>query len=189
MTVPIDALYAHTLANREETEWEPLNVHLQSVAEMTEHYTSAFRAAGWGRVLGQCHDLGKASAEFQAKLHAANTREASDAGVETSSPVHRVDHSTFGARYAKEHAAPIVGELLAYCIAGHHAGLPDGKATDDAASKSTLEARLDANCIALHHVPDPGLVLPTLPMHIRPSGTDMAFFAGVLYTHAFLMSD
>lgn len=66
MSIPIDALYAHTLADCDETEWELLNVHLAAVAEMAERYTSVFATNGWRSVLGQCHDLGKASAEFQA---------------------------------------------------------------------------------------------------------------------------
>jgi CRISPR-associated endonuclease/helicase Cas3 len=186
MSIPVDAIYAHTLANRDETEWEPLDVHLTSVAEMAERYTSAFTAVGWGRVLGECHDLGKASAEFQAKLHAANLREAQDAGVEDSSAPHRVDHSTFGARYVKEYFGPVTGELLAYCIAGHHAGLPNGRVTEDASSRSTLELRLDSARIALPHVADPGLALPTLKMHFRPSDADMpfalAFFTRMLFS-------
>jgi CRISPR-associated endonuclease/helicase Cas3 len=36
----------------------------------------------------------------------------------------RVDHSTAGAQHAMNVAGPL-GALLAYCIAGHHAGLPD----------------------------------------------------------------
>lgn len=186
MSGPVDALYAHTLANHDETGWELLNVHLTSVAEMAERYTSAFTTAGWGNVLGQCHDLGKASAEFQAKLHAANPREAQDAGVETSSSARHVDHSTFGARYVREHAGPVVGELLAYCVAGHHAGLPNGKVTEDASSRSTLEVRLDSARIVLPHVADPRLVLPPLKMHFRPSDADMpfalAFFTRMLFS-------
>lgn len=186
MPISYDAFYAHTLGNRDETDWEPLNEHLDAVGTMAESYTSAFTAVGWGTVLGKCHDLGKASAEFQAKLHAAVPRDAENAGVEEAAGVQRVDHSTFGARYVKEHAGPVVGELLAYCIAGHHAGLPNGKATEDISSRSTLEVRLDSTRTALPHVTDPGLVLPTLAMHFRPSTADMpfslAFFTRMLFS-------
>ncbi len=178
--------YAHSLANRDETEWEPLDIHLTSVAEMAEHFTSIFTAAGWGIALGQCHDLGKASAEFQAKLRAANQRVAQDAGVEGFSIAQRVDHSTFGARYVNNHTGPILGELLAYCVAGHHAGLPNGRITDDATSKSTLEARLDPASVTLPHVVDPGLALPALELHFRPTAVDMdfalAFYTRMLFS-------
>ena len=44
-----------------------------------------------------------------------------------------MDHSTPGAKYATENlkAPKGFGKLLAYCVAGHHAGLPDGNAGDD----------------------------------------------------------
>lgn len=105
--------------------------------------------------------------------------------MEDSSVVHRVDHSTFGARYVKKHAGLWAGELLAYCIAGHHAGLPNGRATDDASSRSTPEVRLDLTSITLPHVADPGLVLPNL-MLFRPSDAEMpfalAFFTRMLFS-------
>ena len=37
----------------------------------------------------------------------------------------RVDHSTAGAQKAVKLFGTAVGRLLAYPIAGHHAGLPD----------------------------------------------------------------
>lgn len=180
------APYAHTLRGFPETEWEPLDIHLREVADLAEQYAAALGSAEWGSVLGQCHDLGKASAAFQAKLRAANPQDADDASEQDQAATHRVDHSTFGARYVYEHAGAIVGELLAYCIAGHHAGLPNGRVTDDAAAKSTLELRLDPVQTLLPHVDDPGLVLPRLQIHLRPvpsdSGFALAFFTRMLFS-------
>ena len=99
MSAHRSAPYAHTLRGLPGTEWEPLNVHLQEVADLAEQYAAAWGSAGWGSVLGQCHDLGKASAAFQAKLRAANPQEAEDAGEQDQAASQRVDHSTFGARY------------------------------------------------------------------------------------------
>ena len=176
MSMPATVKYAHTLPDCDESEWELLDVHLSEVAEAAEHHASAFASAGWGNVLGLCHDLGKASAEFQAKLHSAQPREAEDAGVEDSPAASkRVDHSTFGARYVKQRLGPGVGELLAYCIAGHHAGLPNGRATDDASAASSLEVRLDPLRTALPHVDDPGIALPVLAMNLRASSAGQAF--------------
>jgi CRISPR-associated endonuclease Cas3-HD len=47
---------------------EPLDVHLQAVAELAEKFAGKFGAAEWGRVLGLWHDLGKYSAAFGAHL-------------------------------------------------------------------------------------------------------------------------
>ncbi|MEG2274124.1 MAG: CRISPR-associated helicase Cas3', partial [Clostridia bacterium] len=73
------------------------------------------------------HDLGKYQIEFQERLAGKNIK---------------VDHSTCGAKYIYEKNNHNVNSLLmAYCIAGHHRGLPDGGSlvsSDDA----TLYARL-----------------------------------------------
>ena len=55
------------------------------------------------------HDLGKYSKEFQRKIQ-------NDTGE-------RVDHSTAGAKVCNEKGGYY--SILSYCIAGHHAGLPD----------------------------------------------------------------
>jgi CRISPR-associated endonuclease/helicase Cas3 len=96
---------------------EPLLEHLQLVARLAEQYAAKFGAGSWGRIAGLWHDLGKFSREFQALI-----RGLLEAGV-------RVDHSTAGAQYAYRCAGHI-GKLLAYCIAGHHGGLPNYRETE-----------------------------------------------------------
>ena len=56
-----------------------------------------------------------------------NIQEGSDAHIETKAG--RVDHSTAGAQHAFKSSGDR-GKLLAYAIAGHHAGLLDGKSND-----------------------------------------------------------
>lgn len=63
----------------------------------------------WGYCCGMLHDLGKYSKEFQRKIQ-------NDTGE-------RVDHSTAGAKVCNEKGGYY--SILSYCIAGHHAGLPD----------------------------------------------------------------
>ena len=72
-------------------------------------FAARFNAGSWGKVAGYWHDLGKYSREFWTYIRGKG-----------ESP----DHSTAGAQYASEVAGQ-VGKLLAYCIAGHHGGLPD----------------------------------------------------------------
>ena len=91
--------YAHTLPDLPEEEWEPLAEHLEKVAKLCAIHASAFDAWDWGRLAGICHDLGKASEEFQAYLRTSN-RDSEDAGEEVSSGK-KVDHSTFGAHSPK----------------------------------------------------------------------------------------
>ena len=116
--------YAHSLDNQSEDEWQSLEDHLKNVATLATDFAGVFHAGDWGYLAGRWHDVGKYSREFQKKL-------------EQSDESARVDHSTAGAQYAAK-CLGAKGKLLAYCIAGHHAGLADGTAND----RKCLEARL-----------------------------------------------
>ena len=104
-------LYAHTLPDAATDEWEPLSDHLAAVADCTARLAAAFGAEELGHAAGALHDVGKASARFQAYLHGKGAS---------------VDHSTAGAQLACDRYGERIGKLLAYAIAGHHAGLADG---------------------------------------------------------------
>ena len=96
---------AHIDGDREQSVKE----HLQGTAELAEKFAAKFRKADWGYCCGMLHDIGKYSAEFQKKI-----KENLDI---------RVDHSTAGAKVCENLDGCYW--LLTYCIAGHHAGLPD----------------------------------------------------------------
>src|SRR5262249_54981995 len=74
-----------------------------------------------GRLACLWHDLGKFSDAFQTYLRASAD---SDGGSHTAEILGRVDHSTAGAQHAVRESRARLGRFLAYCIAGHHAGLP-----------------------------------------------------------------
>jgi len=61
-------LYAHSLDGKPESEWELLDDHLACVAERAAAFAAKFGAEGWGRAVGQLHDIGKAKPGFQARL-------------------------------------------------------------------------------------------------------------------------
>lgn len=67
----------------------------------------------WGRLAGLWHDLGKYSREFQHYIR--------------NEVRGRYDHSTAGACHAIDRFS-VSGDLMAYAIAGHHGGMPDGTA-------------------------------------------------------------
>jgi CRISPR-associated endonuclease/helicase Cas3 len=102
--------FAHSTKNPSQDDWETLVDHLKSVADLSRQNASEFTAENWGEAAGFLHDLGKRKPGFQAYLR----------GERGSDP-----HSGEGARYAHERLRG-AGKLLAYCIAGHHAGLPNG---------------------------------------------------------------
>ncbi|MGD9578749.1 MAG: CRISPR-associated helicase Cas3' [Syntrophorhabdus sp.] len=116
--------YAHSLPGRPQEEWQPLEEHLKNVAEMARGFAEDFGAGEWAYLAGLWHDLGKYSPEFQARLQALSDP---DAHIETK--IGRPDHSTAGAQHAYT-SLKDKGKMIAYAIAGHHAGLPDGKTAD-----------------------------------------------------------
>jgi CRISPR-associated endonuclease/helicase Cas3 len=120
--------YAHSTGDPDRTTWQPLKEHLKAVADLAEQFAAKLGIGRAARLAGLLHDLGKYTSEFQARLGGAQER---------------VDHSTAGAavvtKLAKGNDRPIA-ELVAYCIAGHHAGLPDKYGQ----SSATLEARIKA---------------------------------------------
>lgn len=124
-------VYAHT-APHPDLPWQPLQEHLDNVAEEASDFASVFGSADWAHAAGLWHDIGKYSEAFQNYL-----RSAGDADVHGSDSHPKTDHSTAGAQHAVQSCGPL-GHLLAFVIAGHHAGLPDW----DGVGKSPLRERL-----------------------------------------------
>lgn len=120
MTSKLSHFYAHSIPETDKQAWQTLEDHLKCVAEMAATRAERFGMADAGYVTGLLHDLGKYSAPFQRRLE--------------GSP-ERVDHSTAGAIVAKQRFKGGIGDLLAYCIAGHHAGLANGR---DSGERSPL---------------------------------------------------
>jgi len=102
--------YAHSTDAIDKSDWQLLQEHLENVSERSGNFADIFKLGQWGQCAGLLHDAGKATKAFQRRLEGSSER---------------VDHSTFGARLAWKHCGRL-GVLLAYVIAGHHGGLPDG---------------------------------------------------------------
>lgn len=148
--------YAHTKGTI-QSEWEPLREHLQNVSDLAEQFAGKFEAAAWGKTLGWWHDLGKYSTDFQTYLVKSTNTD-----VHQSEIIGRVDHSTAGAIHAlrqfglnKQH----VSHALAFCIAGHHAGLAN--AIGDGPPRSLFE-RLTKEVNDFSSAPSDILVSPNL---------------------------
>lgn len=178
--------YAHSLLNRPKSEWEPLSAHLAKVADTASEYADSFGAASWENILGQCHDLGKLSAEFQNYIGGPGT-ESADASSVDGLPG-RVDHSTFGARFVAQKIADVRGQILAFCIAGHHAGLPDESSAEETTQRGTLRWRLDATKhLTIPHVQSPLVDLESPRLKLRPADKSeqafqIAFFTRMLFS-------
>ena len=96
--------------------------HLEGTAQLSAEFAKVFGCEEWGYCCGMLHDIGKYSDAFQKHIKGAECR---------------VDHATAGAQLCRDLKGLYV--LLAYCIAGHHAGLPDtGAISDDGRCKSMM---------------------------------------------------
>ena len=102
--------FAHSLDGQNASEWERLEDHLIAVAGTARESATDFGAGPVAEIAGLLHDLGKVKPAFQDKLR----------GIKNN-----VSHSSEGARYALENFG-LIGKLIAFCIAGHHSGLPNG---------------------------------------------------------------
>jgi len=118
-------IYAHS-AN-DKGELQPLSEHLINVADMASKFAEIFASSDWAYNIGILHDLGKISADFQEKK------------IIKPSEKEKIDHSTAGAVYAVEKFKDI-GRVIAYCVAGHHAGLADWNS--EGTANAALSVRL-----------------------------------------------
>ena len=134
--------YAHSAENRPQGDWQTLKNHAENVAMLAAQFAEPFGAADIARYTGLLHDLGKYSDPFQDRLR----------GV--AKPV---NHSTAGAKEAIARWQ-LIGKLMAFCIAGHHAGLANG--SGEGKNRSTLKERLAANIPALNPVWQAEIPLP-----------------------------
>ena len=104
--------------------WQTLQSHLVNVGEIAAEFARVFGAQEIAYQTGQLHDLGKYSEPFNHRLHGGPS----------------VDHATAGAKVAIERWGNVIGKLMAFCIAGHHAGLANGNGEGD--NRRTLKQRL-----------------------------------------------
>lgn len=131
---------AHVRRDGETLIPHDLHEHLLGVGHRAEEYAGAFCSADWAKVAGIWHDLGKYSTEFQKRIKALSGYGDDPASAHLEGRVGRVDHSTAGAQYAIQRFG-LHGRILAYLIAGHHAGLPDWHTSDTRGA--ALKVRLD----------------------------------------------
>lgn len=95
--------------------------HLDATRVLAGAFAAKFGLRETVETLARFHDLGKFSEEFQHYLR----QSVGDSEETFARRAHGPDHSTAGAKFISE-KLPRLGILLAYAIAGHHAGLPNG---------------------------------------------------------------
>ena len=131
--------YAHSRPDLAPSEWQQLKDHLVNTGDLAFELGRDANISELARVAGRLHDIGKYSQAFQRRLEGSQQR---------------VDHATAGAREIiqlfQTEPQKAYASLLAYCIAGHHGGLPDVGSVIDIGGEGTLLARLDPDKTKLH---------------------------------------
>ena len=140
-----------------------MSVHLRDTGKRAAAALESVGCAEFGRATGVLHDLGKYTAEFQARLQGGR----------------RVDHATAGAKFAINRYGAVLGKMLAFCIAGHHAGLANGV---NGSRISALIDRLDQEVAEPDPVWAKEVVVPELsPPHLKPRDKDSAAFCAAFF--------
>ena len=111
MTPRNDRHFAHSAPPDTAVPWHGLADHLQGTGDRAARFLERLALADLGRAAGLLHDLGKYTPEFQNRLRG------------DPAPV---NHSSAGAKVACERYPGLLGKLIAFCVAGHHAGLANG---------------------------------------------------------------
>lgn len=152
-----------------DSQWleHALQDHLYKVSQKSGKFGQAFASEDWARLAGLWHDLGKYRPAFQVHIKKGSGYVPDAHITSENNPI--TAHASTGALYAVEKLGPH-GAILAYLIAGHHAGLPDFET--DAAKGRALREILQADNDLLRealkeNIPDNILngVLPrTLPL-------------------------
>jgi CRISPR-associated endonuclease/helicase Cas3 len=161
--------YAHSGNQPDKSDWQLLSDHLQRVGNMAKENARCFDAGLLSEVAGLLHDIGKYTSAFQRRLEGGS----------------RVDHATAGAQLAVKKWGQL-GKILAYIVAGHHAGLANG--LDEGNGRSTLKERLEKQIIELDKIwakeidlPNE-LTMPSLKLRKNFDGFQMAFYIRMLFS-------
>lgn len=164
-----ETYFAHSSGTPDRATWHPLSAHLGETGRRAAAFLERVGAGDMARVAGLLHDLGKYSRSFQERLHG---------------DPRRVDHSTAGAKIAVERYGPLVGRMLAFCVAGHHAGLANGVGGERITSlRDRLTSAFGRDIPPLDEIWRAEIDLPTklAPPAIRPRNRD-----GIGFSAAFL---
>lgn len=173
--ISVKTYYAHSGDHLDLSDGQLLSSHLNGVGNLAEGFAQIFGGQDFAKHAGLLHDLGKYCAEFMARLQGSSQR---------------VDHASAGAKVAVEKWSGI-GKLLAFCIAGHHAGLANG--ADEGQSRSTLNDRLQlthgkSGLPVLDEVWKQEIQLaenlkyPDLKPHPTQQGFQLAFFTRMIFS-------
>ncbi|NLE66803.1 MAG: CRISPR-associated endonuclease Cas3'', partial [Lentisphaerae bacterium] len=178
-------IYAHSYPEQPLAKWQSLDAHAVTSAARAREFAETFGSAPWADLAALLHDIGKSRLSFQSYLRTSNGL--TDLHYDSSDRT----HSGAGAVWAVQALKPSgIGRILAYCIAGHHAGLPDwiGGETPHGALAYRLDQERDvvkepavAAWIEAHQAAWQSRRLPP-PWRMKSDVSDVSFWVRMLYS-------
>lgn len=148
-------------------EEQSIKEHCENVAALAASFAEPFGGKEIAAYAGMLHDIGKYSSAFQRRINGSSEE---------------TDHSTAGAQVAFNERTK-EGCVAAFCIGGHHAGLPNMGSQFDDASEGTLFGKL-------HRTPDAfddykkelTIISPTMPDWVKKDPYSSYFFTKMVYS-------
>lgn len=154
------------LAHIDETTGREQSIkdHLTGTAILASRFAQPFNSGKEAYACGMLHDIGKYSDAFQKRLLGGN----------------KTDHSTAGSQVAYKN---LRDPYMAFCIAGHHAGIPDIGTKMDSESSATLWGRLKRKVenFEAYEEEIPNAV-SNVPAELTSTTYDKQFYTRMLYS-------
>ena len=175
---------AHVRKNDDGTWADPhlLVKHLADTANLAKTFAAKFDSGSWGKLVGLAHDLGKGRTAWQ---HYLCSKSGYDEEAHLEGKAGKIPHAIHGAKLVEKIFGKGIGRILGYCIAGHHAGLPDWSGAEGA-GQSSLQYQLtqvkdlnDINTIVANGLES---VNPGHPPWKFAKGLDLSLWIRMLYS-------
>lgn len=160
------AFIAHKLEDSDQVQ--PLIEHLQKTAAMAKQFGEIMGMGDLAYQTGLYHDIGKYSDQFQQYIRGQRSG--------------KIDHSTAGAQLMFKYKR--VPE--SFCIAGHHAGIPDMGDQTDHDFEGTWKGRLKRSIPDYQNykkeLPEPQNVICSLMDQVSSDGIQFMLFIRMLFS-------
>lgn len=155
--------YAHISPDRSRKQSN--REHLEGTAKLAGGFAEPFGCREWGYGCGLLHDIGKYSEKFQQRLNGGSI----------------TDHATAGARelHVKKN------RIAAYCIMGHHSGLPDGGSEADTGGTASYCGRMK-KVLENYQIFQNEIIIPDFPtpplIPLGKGGFSLSFFIRMIFS-------
>ena len=177
-------LIAHVRQD-DDSNWaspHKLSAHLEGTARIAEVSAAKFHSGDWGKAVGLAHDTGKGRIVWQKYLQ---VKSGYDEEAHLEGKRGKIPHAIHGAKLVEDIFGKGIGRLMAYCIAGHHAGLPNWSSSEGAgrASLQFQQSQVkDLESIDSVIIDNLRSAKPTVPPRIFAKGLDVSLWIRMLYS-------